>query len=120
MLLKCNILNNIFEILINYWKPILGLLFFVIAFILAVIRKKPLNPVFELIYNFAILAIQDAEVCSLVNPGFKGQDKLNRAVEYVKGCLKSNYPTLNVEAYTNIIIDTIEKILSCPSKKGGK
>ena len=112
-------MNEIKNILIKYWEPIIGVLCLVLSFILQLIKKKPIKPILEAIYTFAIGAINESEVCGLVNPGFKGADKLNRAVASVKAKLLQFYPSINPDVYDGLIKSVIEDLLTTPKKKGG-
>lgn len=107
-------MNNFIELLILYWKPIVGLLFTIAGFIIAIIKKRPLNDILTDIYYASIKAINYVE-----NNGVVGSDnKLFSAINIVYAELAKKYPTLNVYAYEKLIVNTIEAILQTPHKKG--
>lgn len=110
-------MKDIFEILITYWKPIVGLLFTVAGFVIAVLKKKPIEDILTYIYNFSIEAINDTECFDKINK-IDADVKLARATSYVLSKLKVKYPTLDVERYSKIIESVIESILTTPQKKG--
>lgn len=110
-------MKDILELLINNWKLIAGFLFFLIGFIIAIIRKRPLNDILTDIYSWCLEAIKDTEIYSQVDPNFKGQEKLTSAINYVGKKLLTKYPTLNVSKYYFLIEKVIEDILSTPHKK---
>ena len=112
-------MNEILEILITYWKPIVGLLFTIVGFIIAILKKKPVEDILVYIYNFCIEAINDTECFDKVQK-LDPQVKLARAVSYVMQKLKVKYPTLDVEHYAKVIESVIESILTTPQKKGDK
>ena len=111
------ILERILEILITYWKPIVGLLFTIAGFIIAVCKKKPVTDIFSDITLWCIAAVNYAEALD-INDGLKGESKLLAALTYVLDRMRDKYPTLEVERYSKMIQSTIETILSTPHKKG--
>lgn len=111
-------MKDFINLLVQYWKPIVGLLFIIAGFIIALIKKKPINDILSDIYTWSIEAINDSEVYANIDPNFRGQDKLTSAIAYVGKKLMSKYPTLNVEKYYFLIEKVIEAILQTPHKKG--
>lgn len=117
-------MKDIFEILKNNWQPIVAVLVLILSFILQLIKKKPINEIFSTLYELCIQAINDAEDVQYVNydgQNYKvsGEDKLSRAVNYVKSSLMKLYPNINTAVYTETIKLIIEDILTTPQKKGG-
>lgn len=104
------------EFFITYWKPIIGLLFTITGFVIALIKKRPISDLASDIYYWCIGAIQYAENLDKVN-GLKGQNKLNAALIYVFDKFKDKYPTIDVSRYGKMIEQIIETILSTPEKK---
>lgn len=111
-------MKQILDLLIQYWKPIVGLLFTIAGFIVALIKKKPIEDIYKYIYAYSILAVNYTEIDSIANKDIKGEVKLGRAVEYVCNMLHDTYPTLDVNKYIFLIKNTIEEILCTPHKKG--
>ena len=105
------------DLLFQYWKPILGILFTIAGFIIALIKKKPISDVLSYIYDFCLLAVLKVEGESKTNEDLKGEIKLARAIEYVCKSLNNVYPTLDTKRYLNTITICIEAILSTPQKK---
>ena len=83
-----------------------------VAFILFIVRKKPVKAVISTIYNAAIVAVMAAE-----KTGFKGSDKLDYAISIVRDELLKQFPKLDVNRYVSTITFVIESILTCPQKK---
>lgn len=108
------VIKNIF---INYWLLIVAAIIFILSFILQLFKKKPINSILDDIYKFAILAINETELYSMVDPNVKGESKLVMAVEYVLKWLQALYPDLNVNQYAGYVKDIIESILTTPQKK---
>ena len=117
VLLICNILNQILDILIQYWKPIVGILFTIAGFIIALFKKKPINNILLDIFVFSIEAVNECEAVSKVNK-MDPEVKLARAVSYVSQKLVNFYPTIDVNLYIKSIEKIIEALLSTPHKKG--
>lgn len=107
-------MNNFIELLILYWKPIVGLLFTIVGFIIAIVKKRPLNDILTDIYYASIQAINYVESSGITGP----ENKLATAINYVNEELIKKYPTLNVYRYSKLIVNTIEAILQTPHKKG--
>lgn len=116
-LLKSYTLKDFIQILINYWKPIVGILFTIVGFIFALIKKKPVTDILSDIYTWCIEAVNDTEIYSNIDPNVKGQDKLNHAIAFVNKKLISKYPTLDYVKYYFLIEQIIERILATPHKK---
>ena len=110
-------MKEFIDFLFIYWKPIVGLVFFIVGFIIAVFKKKPIEDIYKYIYAYSILAVNYTEVDSTCNPDIKGDVKLARAVEYVCKMLLDTYPTLDVNKYISLIKNIIEEILCTPQKK---
>lgn len=115
------------EILINYWKPIVCLILVIIAFILLLVKKKPLNDIFSILIPLVIKGIQYAEGCNYDDPFHKGDDKLQTAIAYVLvnlcdyyGLQRTSENIEKFERYRPLIKMLIEDVLSTPQKKGGK
>ena len=107
-------MNGFIQLLITYWKPIVGLLFTIAGFIIVLVKKKPLNDILTDIYYASIQAVNYVE-----NSGVVGSvEKLSAAINFVNDELIKKYPTLNVYKYSKLIIKTIEDILATPHKKG--
>ena len=111
------ILERLLELLITYWKPIVGLLFTIAGFIIALIKKRPVTDILSDITLWCIQAVNYAEALD-INDGLKGESKLLAALTYVLDRMRDKYPTLDVERYSKMIQSTIETILSTPHKKG--
>lgn len=107
-------MNNFIELLILYWKPIVGLLFTIAGFIIAIIKKRPLNDILTDIYYASIQAVNYVESSGITG----AENKLATAINYVNEELIKKYPTLNVYRYSKLIVNTIEAILQTPHKKG--
>lgn len=107
-------MKEIINILIIYWKPIVGILFAIAGFIIALIKKKPLNDILTDIYYASIGAVNYVENSAILGSA----NKLNAAIEYVNDELVKKYPTLNVKRYASLIARIIEDILETPHKKG--
>lgn len=107
-------MNQILEILITYWKPIVGLLFTIAGFIIALLKKKPVDCILTDIYDFAINAVNSVE-----NSGVVGaEQKLALATMKVCDNLRQKYPTIDALEYKVLIHLIIESILSTPQKHG--
>lgn len=107
-------MNNFIDLLVLYWKPIVGLLFTIVGFIIALVKKKPLNDILTDIYYASIQAVNHVE-----NSGVVGaENKLAAAINFVNEELVKKYPTLNVYKYSKLIVKIIEDLLSTPHKKG--
>lgn len=107
-------MDTLLQLLIQYWKPIVGLLFTIVGFIIALIKKRPVTTIVDDIYQYAVKAINYVE-----NSGIVGSDqKLAAAVQSVVYDLLKKYPTLDSDRYVKIIAAVIESILSTPQKKG--
>ena len=79
-------MNNFIQLLLNYWKLIVGLLFTIIGFIIALVKKKPLNDILTDIYYASISAVNYVE-----NSGVVGaENKLATAINYVNDELLIN------------------------------
>ena len=102
------ILNFIRE---NY-RLIIDALAIIIAFIILIVRKRPVKAIMSSIYNAAILAVIAAE-----KTGLKGSDKLDYAISIVREELLKQFPKLDVNRYVSTITYVIESILTCPQKK---
>lgn len=111
-------MNDFIQLLIQYWKPIVGLLFCVAGFVIALIKKKPVSDILSDIYALVIKAVNIVEVDGLSDPNLTGDLKLARATSYVMSWLMDKYPTLNVDRYFKVIEKVIEDILTTPHKKG--
>lgn len=107
-------MNDFIQLLINYWKPIVGLLFTIVGFVIALIKKKPLNDILTDIYYASIKAVLYVENSGVVGP----ENKLASAINFVNDELIKKYPTLDVYKYSKLIIKVIEDLLSTPQKKG--
>lgn len=105
-------MKEIFEFIKTNWQLILAALVFILSFILQLIKKKPVNDIQYLIFEWSIEAVKIAE-----SSGKDGFNKLAIAVRYVLSKLKGNFPELNVEAYREGTISIIEDLLSTPQKK---
>lgn len=103
-------MQEIFNFLLQYWKPILGLILVLVSFLLALVRKKPASNIVALIYQYAYDAVCDVEDSSVIG----ATQKLECAIEIVKKMLKAHYPDLNVECYFKIIVCAIEQFLKAP------
>ena len=107
-------MREILEILITYWKPIVGLLFTIAGFIIAIIKKKPISSIEADIYDFCYKAVIATEAT-----GIKGSDnKKSFCINEVNKLLLKKYPTLDVDSYAYLISVTIEMFLIAPHKKG--
>ena len=109
-------MKEFIDLLIQYWKPIVGLLFTIAGFIIALFKKKPISDILTDIYYCSIIAINETELLSnyeKIDP----EVKLARAVESVVNNLKDKYPTLDVNKYISLIKNVIEEILATPHKK---
>lgn len=104
------------DFLINYWKPLLSFIFLVVAFVVALVRKKPISTIVDDVTNFSIKAINYVEKSGILG----SKEKLIAALDFVNDELLKKYPTLNVIQYRPLIENVIEAILSTPQKKGGK
>ena len=109
-------MKQFIEILIQYWKPIVGILFTIAGFIVALIKKKPINDILTDIYYAAINAINSSETIKVDGNKVSGDQKLAGAIFIVGQELKKKYPTLNVERYYKLIEKIIEDILTTPQK----
>lgn len=107
-------MNDFIQLLITYWKPIVGLLFTIAGFIIALIKKKPISDILTDIYYASVKAVNDVEERGLVG----SDNKLFAAINIVYAELGKKYPTLNAYAYEKLIVKIIEDILSTPHKKG--
>lgn len=103
----------ILEFIKTYWREILDVIAFVGALVLFIVKKKPVNSIIEVLDHACLLAVQDAEKTT-----YKGEEKLLYAVSLVYQWLEAKYPKLDVNRYKQIIVNTIEIILSTPQKKG--
>ena len=110
-------MKQFIEILIQYWKPIVGLLFTIAGFFIALIKKKPINNILQDIFVFSIEAVNECEAVSKINK-MDSEVKLARAVEYVSHKLVNFYPTIDIKLYIDVIKKIIEALLSTPHKKG--
>lgn len=115
-------MKDLFDLLIQYWKPIVGLLFTITGFVIAIIKKRPCMDILTDIYQYSVYAINDVECLTIVygkdEAKPSSEAKLSRALNTVLGLLHDKYPTLNVNKYADLIVDTIESILGTPHKKG--
>lgn len=103
-------MQEIFNFLLQYWRPILGAILVLVSFLLALVRKKPVNNIVALIYEYAFDAVCDVEDSSVIGP----TQKLECAVEIVKKMLKAHYPDLKVDSYIAFIVTAIEQFLKAP------
>lgn len=111
-------MKDFLQFLIIYWKPIVGFLFTIIGFIIALVKKKPMTDIFTDIYDWSIRAVNLVEADSLINPDLKGDLKLSRAVSLVLSWIHDKYPTIDENRYFLAIQQIIEGLLSTPHKKG--
>lgn len=107
-------MNDFIQLLITYWKPLLGLLFFIIGFIAALLKKKPISSIEGDIYDFCYKSVIATEAT-----GIKGsENKKAFCINEVNKLLLKKYPTINVDSYYYLISVTIEMFLIAPHKKG--
>lgn len=116
-------MQEIFKFLQLYWQVVLGVILFVVSFIIAIIRKKPVSDVLSSIYAFAVSAVIEAEGMKVSADGssfssLNGKDKLSYAVNAVLSALHQVFPALDVKKYKPLVIDVIEELLTTPQKKG--
>lgn len=112
-MLNCCTLKDFVNLLVQYWKPIVGLLFTIVGFVIALIKKRPLNDILTDIYYASIDAVIFVENSGVVGP----ENKLATAINYVNEELIKKYPTLDVYRYSKLIVNIIEAILQTPHKK---
>lgn len=107
-------MKEFIDLLIIYWKPIVGLLFTIVGFIIALIKKKPISSIEGDIFDFAYKAVLATE-----ESGVKGSDnKKAFAINKLNNYLLAKYPTLDVDRYSVFISVVIEMFLNTPQKKG--
>ena len=109
-------MQEIFDFILSHYEAILSVLTLIISVVVLILRKKPVNSVYQCIYELAISAVKAAEA----EPNIKGEVKLDFALDYVISCLKDKYPNLDIARYCAYIEYIIELILSTPQKKGDK
>lgn len=107
-------MQELINLLITYWKPIVGLLFTITGFIIALLKKRPVTTIVDDIYQYAVKAINEVEKSGILG----ASQKLAAAVQDVVYMLLKKYPTLDTDNYRQIIVQVIESILSTPQKKG--
>lgn len=105
-------MQDIINILKNYWPEILAILMFISSFILQFFRPKSLNAMGAYLSQWCMEGIEIAE-----NSDVKGGEKLAIAVQYVLKRLVRNFPKVNAESYRDQIIKIIEAFLTLPQKK---
>lgn len=101
------------KLLITYYKPIVGLLFAIVGFVVAIIKKKPISSIEADIYDFCYKSVLATEAT-----GIKGSDnKKSFCINEVNKLLLKKYPTLDVDSYNFLISVTIEMFLIAPHRK---
>lgn len=98
---------------IDHWELVLAVVLVITSVVVALLKKKPVSDVASAIYSSCLMAVQEAE-----KTDYKGDKKLQFAVDLVSTLLHAKWPDLDVSKYISIIVKTIETILSTPQKKG--
>lgn len=107
-------MQEIYDFVRVYWKVILSVILFIVGFVLALVRKKPVSDIASLLYTWCIEAIKLVE-----NSNTEGsRSKLNLAIKIVKTYFDLYYPNANFSLYEKTVENYIELILSTPQKKG--
>lgn len=107
-------MQEIFNFLLQYWKPIVGVILVLVSFLLTLVRKKPINVVNgfdEDLARWVRNAINAVEALS----GLSSQEKLNRAVDMVLEKIGTYYPKCLENSYLRTVIEIeIEETLKTP------
>lgn len=113
-------MNQVLDFIVENWKLILTILMLVIAFILALVRKKPKSDIISYVRSrladFLPLAINEVET-----PGsgeYKKKLVTNLALKLVVDIYGRVLTDDETNFYTSIIENMIEKFLETPQKKG--
>lgn len=102
-----------YDFLIQHWRLIISAGLFIVSFVLALVRKKPITNILSDIYECCIKAVKYVEESNIVG----SDNKLARAILYVNELLVVIYPSFKLGSYDSVIKSTIEIILSTPQKK---
>lgn len=104
---------NVWQFIVEYWELLLSAVTLIVSVIVLIVKKRPVTELTTAIYQCCVLAIGEAE-----KTDYKGDRKLQFAVDLVSTLLKARWPDIDVNKYVNLIVNTIESILSTPQKKG--
>ena len=102
-----------FEFIKNHYELIGAVITLIASIIILVIRKKPVDSLTQVIYDYCIKAVNLVESSGTVG----SNEKLAFALRLVHTFLEETYPVLKSSSYDSLIIKTIEDILSTPHKK---
>lgn len=106
-------MREIFNFIKENWQIITAVITFIVALVVALIRKKPIVDVYSRLYAWCVVAVNIAEKTS-----YKGSEKLDFALGIVYKFFEDNYPNVKGAQYENAIKVIIEQILTTPQKKG--
>ena len=102
-----------FQFIKNHYELIGAIITLIASIIILIIRKKPIDSLTQVIYDYAIKAVNLVEASGTVG----SSEKLAFALKLVHTFLEETYPGIKVSSYDSLIIKTIEEILSTPHKK---
>lgn len=102
-----------FEFIKNHYELIGSIILVLVSFILALVKKRPVNSLTATLYDLCIKAVNLCESSNVVG----SDEKLAFALKLVHTFLDEIYPGIKSSQYDSVIIKTIEEILSTPHKK---
>lgn len=102
-----------FEFIKNHYELIGACLLLVASVLINLFKKRPVNSLMQVIYDYAIKAIKIVEDSNVVG----SSEKLALALKLVHTFLEETYPGIKLSSYDSLIIKTIEEILETPQKK---
>lgn len=109
--------ETILNFVLTYWRQIFDICCVVVSVIILIIKKRPVINVLDEIKKDILTFLPDV-INSVEAPG-NGEEKLAAVIEIVHGYLIKKYGSLvNWNSLDDFIIDSVESILSTPTKKG--
>lgn len=109
-------MQEVFNWLLVNYRLVIDIAAIIIALILLIVKKKPVNALLEILMSKCLEAVLYVEHL----PGIKGDEKLSAAVAFVSDEMLKLYPDIDITRYKKTIVSFIELILKTPQKKGEK
>lgn len=103
----------LFEFIKNHYELIGAIVVLIFSIVMFILKKRPVDSLSQVIYDYAIKAINLVEASGTVG----SSEKLAFALKLVHTFLEETYPGIKVSSYDAFIVKAIEEILSTPHKK---
>lgn len=112
-------MKEVLEFIKANWQLIVAALVFILSFILQLFKKKPINNIFQSLFEACLYGLSLAEKEYPVGThGKYSLEKMETALDHAASYLYLQYPDVDFDYFDKTCRTIIEAVLSTPQKGG--